>query len=246
CVETASVCGAGQHAVTLTITDKAGLSDSCDAIVTVRDETPPTITCPPDKTLEGPADTDPSNTGEPIADDACGPVTVTYHDEETPGPGCTKVIERTWTATDASENSSSCVQTITVVDTTPPAIQSAWAQPHVIWPPNHKMIAVAVGAVVSDPCDPQATFRIVSVVSSEPNDGLGKGDTSPDWEITGETTVNLRAERYGSGTGRTYTITLEARDACSNASTTQAIVIVPHDQSGGTGAVCPVCGQVHD
>ncbi|HUW31836.1 MAG TPA: hypothetical protein VM223_09510, partial [Planctomycetota bacterium] len=84
CVETASVCGAGQHAVTLTITDNAGLSDTCEAVVTVRDETPPTITCPPDKTLEAPADTDPSKTGEPIADDACGPVTVTYHDEETP------------------------------------------------------------------------------------------------------------------------------------------------------------------
>ncbi len=36
----------GDTLVTLTVTDNHGASNSCTAIVTVRDQTPPTVTCP--------------------------------------------------------------------------------------------------------------------------------------------------------------------------------------------------------
>jgi hypothetical protein len=53
-----------------------------------------------------------------------------------------------------------------------------------------------------------------------------------DMEITGALTLNLRAERSGTGHGRTYTITVEAHDAAGNASQRAIAVAVPKSQSG--------------
>jgi hypothetical protein len=119
---------------------------------------------------------------------------------------------------------------IEVVDTTPPEIRSASATPSELWAPNHKMVPVGVTVDVHDICDPTPTCRIVSVASNEPANGVGDGNTAPDWEITGALTVNLRAERSGSGNGRVYTITVQCTDASGNAATTEVTVSVPHDQ----------------
>ncbi|HEY4640883.1 MAG TPA: HYR domain-containing protein [Thermoanaerobaculia bacterium] len=113
--------------------------------------------------------------------------------------------------------------TVTVVDTTPPEIISVTANPPTLWPPDHKMIGVTVTAVVMDNGDPNPLVHIVSVSSDQPVDGTGDGDTAPDWEITGPTTVNLRAERAHNA-DRTYTITIEVSDASGNVS--QATVTV--------------------
>src|SRR5207247_1341770 len=102
--------------------DQCGNSNSCVQTITVRDTTPPTITCPANLTLECPADTSTNATGVATAQDTCSSVTVTYSDSVTNNCGGTKIIARTWVATDACGNSSRCVQTITVRDTTPPSL----------------------------------------------------------------------------------------------------------------------------
>ena len=61
-----------------------------------------------------PGDTRTNVTGVATAQDDCGKVTVSYSDAVTNGCGGTKVIARTWTATDLCGNSTSAVQTITV------------------------------------------------------------------------------------------------------------------------------------
>lgn len=53
---------------------------------------------------------------------------------------------------------------------------------------------------------------ITVVTSTEPINGLGDGDTAPDWEITGNAAVNLRAEGLLSGSGRAYTISIQRTD----------------------------------
>jgi hypothetical protein len=83
-------------------------------------------------------------------------------------------------------------------------------------------------AVIS-PCDPGvSSCHITSITSSEPVEGTGDGDMAPDWEITGNLTANLRAERAGSGPGRTYTLTVACTDSSGNTSTRSTIVTVPH------------------
>jgi M6 family metalloprotease-like protein len=231
-VNTSPGCGVG-CTVSLTVTDNQGLSSVSDsATVTIQDTTPPVITCPGDRTIECSVSSAPSNTGTASATDNCIPVpSIGYLDSPSPG-SCPQAstISRSWTATDGCTNKATCVQTIHIVDTTPPVIQNVVATPNVIWPPNHKMVQVAVTATATDNCDTAPHCDITSVNSNEPVNGLGDGDTAPDWIITGDLTVDLRAERSGIGNGRIYMITVTCTDACGNSSVGNTTVTVPHDQ----------------
>ena len=62
----------------------------------------------------------------------------------------------------------------------------------------------------------------------------GNEVTDGDYEITGDHTVNLRAQRSGKEAGRTYTITVECSDGV-NTLTDTTIVTVPHDQKRRVG-----------
>ena len=218
--------------VELTVTDDLGKKDIATASVTIGDTVSPEISCPADTTIECDESTDPNDTGFAAVTDECdlNPA-VTFSDVTIPGE-CSQefTIERTWTATDYCENTSSCVQTIEVVDTTPPVISSVSASPEILWPPNHKMRLITVEAVAVDNCDPEPDCKIISVISNEPTNGKGDGNTAPDWEITGDLKVKLRAERAGGGSGREYTITVECTDDCENSATEDTTVTVPHDQ----------------
>lgn len=148
------------------------------------------------------------------------------------GLGETSVLA---TATDEHGASAMCAPiTVRVVDDTPPAISGVTATPNTLWPPNHKMVGVAVGVDLSDNCgDANASCTITNVTSNEPENGLGDGDTAPDWEITGDLTVDLRAERAGNGSGRIYTITVSCTDLAGNTSSSTVEVTVPKSQGRG-------------
>lgn len=136
---------------------------------------------------------------------------------------------------DSAHNTASCSTTVTVVDTTPPVITSVTANPDVLWPPNHKFVNISVSAQVTDTCD-RTTWKIISVTSNEPVNGHGSGHTSPDWEITGDHTLKLRAERSGEGDGRIYTITVQATDTSGNLSEPGTVTVtVPKSQGNGNG-----------
>jgi hypothetical protein len=119
------------------------------------------------------------------------------------------------------------------IDITPPTIHSVSANPNVLWPVNHKMVAVTVTVACEDNVDPAPVCKIVNVTCNEPVNGPGDGNTDPDWKITGDLTVNLRAERAGGGSGRVYTIHVNCVDASGNTATATVDVTVPHDQGKG-------------
>ena len=105
-----------------------------------------------------------------------------------------------------------------------------------LWPPNHKLVPVAATVTVDDGGSGAGSFRLLSITSSEPDNGLGDGDRVNDirgWDIgTADTSGELRAERSGSGAGRVYTLTYEASDATGNTATCTATVSVPYEPSG--------------
>lgn len=137
------------------------------------------------------------------------------------------------TVSDGTGNVVSCGTTVKVVDRIPPVIRSVEASPSVLWPPNHKMVDVRIKADIKDLCD-DAKLKIISITSNEPVNGLGDGDTAPDWEIVDNHHVKLRAERSGTGTGRTYTITVRAEDSAGNQSPAKVIYVkVPKSMGNG-------------
>jgi hypothetical protein len=117
-------------------------------------------------------------------------------------------------------------------DVTAPVVTAIGVSPNTLWPPNHKLVPVTVALAATDACS-AVTSAIASVTSDEPVNGLGDGNTEPDWVVTGALTLLLRAERSGLGDGRVYTIGVTSTDASGNATTSYATVLVPHDQGNG-------------
>jgi hypothetical protein len=98
----------------------------------------------------------------------------------------------------------------------------------VLWTPTHQYQTVKVADLVAsanDDCDSgvdRDDVVISQVTSDEPDDiaGGGDGNTINDMVIApGCKSVQLRAERNGSGNGRVYTITFRVRDASGNTKT---------------------------
>jgi hypothetical protein len=132
-------------------------------------------------------------------------------------------------ATDEANNTGSDDVTVTVIDTTPPEI-NATATPNNLWSPDHKYVEAQATVTVYDVCDPSPTLTFVSITSNEPDNGVGDGNTVNDIVIINDFTFNLRAERSGTGSGRTYIITYQATDASGNTATATVTVEVPHNQ----------------
>ena len=115
------------------------------------------------------------------------------------------------------------------VDNTPPSLNVS-VSPNLLWPPNHKMVAVQPVAHFNDNLDPNPMLTLISVTSNEPDNGLGDGDTANDIAIQPGGTILLRAERSGKGNGRIYTITYSAQDVAGNITIKTATVTVPHNK----------------
>jgi hypothetical protein len=155
------------------------------------------------------------------------PLTIT---QSPAGPyplGTTNVL---LTVVDPSGATAQATATVTVVDNTGPDITGISASPDSLWPPNHQMVPVTVNYDTSDNCS--AVECVISVSSNEPPNGLGDGDTAPDWVILDNHHLLLRSERSGKGNGRTYTITIDCNDAAGNHTIRTVAVNVPKSQSG--------------
>ena len=120
------------------------------------------------------------------------------------------------------------------VDEIPPGL-APLAEKTILGPPNHKMVTVSIAANASDDSGGPVTLT-ATVSSNEPEDGLGDGDTAPDWttpfidQKKGIITLQLRAERSGRGNGRVYTVTITATDESGNTGQADVDIIVPRDK----------------
>lgn len=198
----------------------------------------PTITAPPAVTLyTGPGATSCGVTvndldtalGIASASDNCPSVTVARSGVPVGNVFSVGQTTITYTATDATGNSVTATQTVTVIDNTPPNITSESANPALLWPPNHTMRDVNVNYTAVDNCSSNCTL---TVTSNEPENGTGDGDTAPDWEVIDPYHVRLRAERAAIGNGRMYTITVTCTDGAGNSTSKDVAVFVTHNIAG--------------
>lgn len=109
--------------VTCTAHDNVGLSSTCSFKITVLDLEPPSIVCPPNKTISCEESLDPSNLGNPVTSDNCAIGIISHADARIDGncPG-NFTINRTWSAADVSGNLNSCLQVIKAEDKKPPVV----------------------------------------------------------------------------------------------------------------------------
>ena len=111
-------------------------------------------------------------------------------------------------------------------------------EPAVLWPPNHKLVAIDTVITAVDNSGGSPTITLVSITmnegeetdSYEPgcDDTQGDGNTTDDIQVDSDGNIYLRAERSGKGDGRVYTIVYEAEDASGNTTQATATVTVPH------------------
>ncbi|MCH8990736.1 MAG: HYR domain-containing protein, partial [Acidobacteria bacterium] len=123
-----------------------------------------TITCPPDAVVTCGTPFDPSMTGAATAAGACPPIVIAHTDITVPGSCAQELtLVRTWTATDADGNRDSCVQMISVIDTTAPEITC----PLPITVACASDVPAADTAIVSrsDHCDPNPRVTHVGDVT---------------------------------------------------------------------------------
>lgn len=143
----------GDTTVTWTVTDASSNSAFDTQTVTVGDTTPPTITAPDDITVEGNTEGGATGVvlGTPTVSDIVDPSPIVTNDAPSFFPLGDTVV--TWTATDASGNSASATQKVTVVDTTPPTITVVSSLSVIVGAPS----SVLPLPTVSDIVDPSPT-----------------------------------------------------------------------------------------
>jgi uncharacterized repeat protein (TIGR01451 family) len=240
-VPSGNVFPVGQTFITYTADDGHGHTKSVMQTVTVTDNTPPTLSVPPDQTVNAPANSCSANVnpGTATGNDNCPGVTITGVRSDSqalnaPYPVGTTTI--TWTAKDASNNTTTGVQTIKVKDATAPTIVLT-SNTISLSPPNHQYHTFTIAqlvASVSDLCDAGVDLSdvvISQVTSDEPEDANGNGDgnTQDDIVITPDCkSLQVRSERSGNGNGRVYTVTLQVKDSSGNVATATRKIFVPN------------------
>jgi hypothetical protein len=230
----------GPTTVTWTVNDNHGHSATATQVVTVIDNTPPTLSVPADSGAVANASCQaaiPNVVAGSSASDNCGSATIT----QSPAAGTLVGLGShliTVTATDGAGNQTAKVVNFNVTDNTPPTI-TLNGQTISLWPPNHQYETVRVSDLVagaSDNCDPGvglASVYISLVTSDEAENSKGDGNTLQDMVLAADCkSVQLRSEREGGGNGRVYTITFKVRDASGNVATATAKVTVPQNQNG--------------
>lgn len=114
------------HPVKLYVTDQSGNESSCQTYIVVQDNVPPTIVCPPGKTIQCTDSFEPLVNGTATASDNCqGSIMITYSDTLAAGSGATCVVlNRYWQARDLSGNMAVCLQKLNIQDTIAPVLSS--------------------------------------------------------------------------------------------------------------------------
>ncbi len=207
----------GTYPITLVVNDGQADSVPDEVVITVRDTTPPTITCPATITVEaqGP---DGVSADDSAIQAFLGGATVT--DNCDPAPDLSHIAPPalfplgetlvTFTAEDGSGNSSSATSTVTVVDTTPPEIAIVAPQRYGLYAVGSLSLDFSASDLVSGPiAPPDLMATLVDAQSSQP---AKPGDVPP---------------------AGVYTLTVSAKDGAGNVADPESVMFVVYDPQGG-------------
>ena len=109
-----------------------------------------------------------------------------------------------------------------------PDCSQATVSPADLWPPDHGLVAIAIGGVTDPDGDP-VTITVTGITQDESLEAMGEGADCADAAIV-DGVARVRAERAGGGNGRVYTIAFTASDGTGGSCDGAVDVCVPHDQ----------------
>lgn len=215
---------AGETMITYTLTDIYGNYSSCSFTVKVKETKPPTITCPPNKTVNAAAgECYAANVilGTPQTSDNCGVASVT-NDAPASGQYPVGITNVKWTVTDKSGNTSYCIQKITVVDNQDPLISC---------PQNITQTADNNGCTAS-----------IAVPDPTYSDNCGISKLT--WGMTGATTGSSPTNGINTVGTKTFnagttTITYTVKDAAGRTKTCSFTVTVTGSGQQSLSITCP-------
>jgi hypothetical protein len=168
----------GTTNVTWTVEDGSGNTSTCIQTVTVIDTQIPVIACPAPVTVDanfGSCEATGVALGTPVTSDNCSVATITNNAPAIFALGNTNV---TWTVTDGSGNTASCVQVVTVVDTQVPTITCPANVTVVAAGGTCSATSVALGTpVTADNCS-------VATVTNDAPAVYPLGATTVTWTVT--------------------------------------------------------------
>jgi len=157
----------------------------------------------------------------------------------TVGPGGQTLVFELMVTDGLGGSGTDQVQIVVKKVNAPPDCTVARPSRSVLWPPDHKLLAVDILGVSGD----DVAIGISGVTQDEPVNGSGDGDTSPDAVAHGSRAL-LRAERSGGGNGRVYQVHFAATDAEGQTCTGVVTVGVPHSMRPGSSPIDD--GQLYD
>ena len=202
--------GVGVHNITITVKDSSNNCATCVATFTVGDNTPPAITaCAANQSAAANAScqaTVPNFTAGVIVADGCGPGSLMISQSPTAGTIVGVGVHNiTITVTDAANNSSNCVATFTVTDSTAPVITTCPANQWAFGGAGCQAVVpdFCAGIVATDNCTPAGSLMITQSPVAGTVVGVGP-----------------------------HTITITVTDAANNSTTCTAIFTVKYNFAG--------------
>ncbi|MFN0203203.1 MAG: HYR domain-containing protein [Bacteroidia bacterium] len=205
----------GTTNVTWTVTDGSGNTATCIQTVTVTDIENPTITCPANVSVNADAGqcyATNVNLGTPVTGDNCAVASVTNNAPAQFAVGNTNV---TWTVTDASGNTNTCVQVVTVTDVENPTITC----PATVNVGTDVGICTASGVALGNPTTAD-NCAVASVTNNAPAT-YNLGNTVVTWTVT---------DIHGNSNTCTQTVTVTDNEAPS--------IVCPANVNQNVGANC--------
>jgi hypothetical protein len=257
----------GSHIITLAVTDTADFSDSDTVMVDVIDTTAPTLTAPSSLTIECSAQSfQPVNLGSATATDNCDPNPAVFNNAPASyGLGVTIV---TWTATDASGNSSAeKTQMVTISDLVPPDLTAPPDLTIECSDPGGQSVDIG-SATATDICDsnpavtrdaPETYSLGDTIVTWSATDASGNSSTVTQTVTIVDTTppvVTCALVRIGDGDGDKegeswhhdedegdFKVVVSVTDVCDSAPEIEMVMIARGPGGNECGTVAVTAGQ---
>lgn len=221
----------GTHGVTVTVADASGNVTTCSTLFTVEDVTSPVVRYPEEVFRRARNECQavvPDLTSRVSANDNCTPAGQLSF-TQVPAPGTVVGVGThpvQITVTDLAGNATVCEIKFIVADVVAPCVKSVSADPRIITPVDGRMVPVTITVEARDNCDANPSARILSVLSSQPATGSNDA-TTPDWVVTGDLTLDVRAENSANRAPRVYFVLVGVSDASGNTTYRMVSIRVP-------------------